>query len=236
MELDYEFMQEAFFEIWNGATVTLSLTAISLALAAPIAFYFALVRVHGRGAFNGLVSLYVSFVRGTPIILQILLIYSLLPSFLNILVKAAGLKINVFDLIDPFWYAVVVFTLNTIALLTEVFRSALNSVPRGQYEAGVSIGLSRFATYIHVIVPQVLVVALPAICNITVNLIKGTSLAFLMTVKDVMAIGKISASYGYNYIESYLDVFIVYIVLCSVIQVLYSLAEKRVGRYRPAYS
>ncbi len=73
---------------------------------------------------------------------------------------------------------------------------------------------------------------MPSICNITVNLIKGTSLAFLMTVKDITAIGKIAASYGYNYIEAYLDVFFVYIIICTVIQLAYRFAEQHIGAFR----
>ena len=145
-----------------------------------------------------------------------------------------GSDFNVFDNVDPFWYAVVVFSLNTIALLAEVFRSALLSIPKGQLEAGVSIGLTEFQTYRKVIIPQAMVVALPAVCNITVNLIKGTSLAFLMTVKDVLAIGKIAASWGYNYIEAYLDVFVVYIIVCTIIQLIYKFAEQHVGAFRAA--
>jgi L-cystine transport system permease protein len=76
------------------------------------------------------------------------------------------------------------------------------------------------------------VVALPNICNLTINLIKGTSLAFLMTVKDVTAIAKIQASFGYNYIESYLDIFVVYIIICAAAQYLFTLAEKYFGSYR----
>lgn len=234
MELDYTFMADTFFKIWQGIGTTLSLTVLSLVLAAPIAFMMAVARIKGNRVGSTLSQAYISFVRGTPIVLQILLLYSLLPSFLNVLVKAAGSDFNVFESINPFWYAVVVFTLNTIALLAEVFRSALLSISKGQLEAGVSIGLSEFQTYRHVIIPQALVVALPAICNITVNLIKGTSLAFLMTVKDVMAIGKIAASYGYNYIEAYLDVFFVYIIVCTIVQLLYKFAEKHVGAFRAA--
>ena len=183
---------------------------------------------------SSLTKAYVSFVRGTPIVLQILLFYSLLPSFLNVVVKSLGLDFNVFESIDPFWYAVIIFALNTTALLSEVFRSALLSIPRGQLEAGVSIGLSPFQTYRKIIIPQAAVVALPAVCNITVNLIKGTSLAFLMTVKDVLAVGKIAASYGYNYIEAYLDVFVVYLIVCTVVQLAYKLAENRMGSFRAA--
>lgn len=234
MELDYTFMAETFYQVWGGIGTTLSLTALSLLIAAPIAFYMAVLRIKGNLIGSGITQAYISFVRGTPIILQILLLYSLLPSFLNVAIKAMGSDFNVFDNVDPFWYAVVVFSLNTIALLAEVFRSALLSIPKGQLEAGVSIGLSEFQTYRKIIIPQAMVVALPAVCNITVNLIKGTSLAFLMTVKDVLAIGKIAASYGYNYIESYLDVFIVYLIVCTVVQLAYKFAEQHVGAFRAA--
>lgn len=232
MELDYEFMARTFGEVWKGVGVTLSLTALSLLLAFLPAFYLAVLRIRGNSSSSRLAALYVSFVRGTPIILQILLLYSLLPSLIHAALKAAGSGINIFETVDPFWYAVVVFTLNTTALLIEVFRSALLSIPKGQLEAGLSIGLSEFQTYLRVIMPQALVVALPAVCNITVNLIKGTSLAFLMTVKDVMALGKIAASYGYNYIEAYLDVFLVYLILCTLVQWSYHFAEHRLGTFR----
>ena len=234
MDLDTAFMADTFLKIWSGIGTTLGLTALSLLIAIPFAFYMALLRIRGNVLGSSLTKAYVSFVRGTPIVLQILLFYSLLPSFLNVVVKSLGLDFNVFESIDPFWYAVIIFALNTTALLSEVFRSALLSIPRGQLEAGVSIGLSPFQTYRKIIIPQAAVVALPAVCNITVNLIKGTSLAFLMTVKDVLAVGKIAASYGYNYIEAYLDVFVVYLIVCTVVQLAYKLAENRMGSFRAA--
>lgn len=85
-----------------------------------------------------------------------------------------------------------------------------------------------------IIIPQALTSALPNICNLTVNLIKGTSLAFFMGIKDIMAAAKIQAAYGYNYIEAYLEVFILYIIVCTVVQVLYKIFEKHVGLYRTA--
>ena len=232
MELDYGFMIETFYKIWDGIGVTLGLTALSLLIALPISFYMAVIRLRGNKLGRGITRFYISFVRGTPLVLQILLMYSLLPSFLNFALKSMGSSFNIFESVNPFWYAVIVFSLNTIALLAEVFRSALMSIDKGQMEAGVSIGLSEWQTYRQIIIPQALVVALPAVSNITVNLIKGTSLAFLMTVKDVLAIGKIAASYGYNYIEAYLDVFVVYIIVCTIVQLVYRIAEKRIGAFR----
>ena len=232
MELDFDFMEKTFGLLWTGVPVTMEITIVSLLLASPIAFYFALNRIKGNPVVSLISRGYVSFVRGTPIVLQILLLYSLLPSLLNVIIQALGIEFNIFEQVDPIYYAIVVFTLNTVALLTEVFRSALMSVPSGQLEAGVSIGLSEFQTYVRVIIPQALVTALPGICNITVNRIKGSSLAFLMTVKDVMAVGKIAASFGYNYIEAYLDAFLVYLILCTIIQLAYAGAERRFGAYR----
>lgn len=232
MELDYGFMIETFYKIWDGIGVTLGLTALSLLIALPISFYMAVIRLRGHKLGTGITRFYISFVRGTPLVLQILLMYSILPSFLNFALKSMGSSFNIFESVNPFWYAVIVFSLNTIALLAEVFRSALMSIDKGQMEAGVSIGLSEWQTYRQIIIPQALVVALPAVSNITVNLIKGTSLAFLMTVKDVLAIGKIAASYGYNYIEAYLDVFVVYIIVCTIVQLVYRIAEKRIGAFR----
>ena len=153
MELDWEFMEETLPKVWAGAGVTMELTLLSLLLALPIGFYLAVIRLHGCKTLQGIVRSYVSFVRGTPIVLQILLLYSLLPSVLNVLVQAMGWQINIFEAVDPFWYAVVVFTINTVALLAEVFRSALNSIPRGQMEAGLAIGLSSLQVYLRVIIP-----------------------------------------------------------------------------------
>lgn len=232
MELDYGFMIETFYKIWDGIGVTLGLTALSLLIALPISFYMAVIRLRGHKLGTGITRFYISFVRGTPLVLQILLMYSLLPSFLNFALKSMGSSFNIFESVNHFWYAVIVFSLNTIALLAEVFRSALMSIDKGQMEAGVSVGLTEWQTYRQIIIPQALVVALPAVSNITVNLIKGTSLAFLMTVKDVLAIGKIAASYGYNYIEAYLDVFVVYIIVCTIVQLVYRIAEKRIGAFR----
>ena len=92
--------------------------------------------------------------------------------------------------------------------LSEVFRSALLTVNRGQLEAGLTTGLTASQTYKRIIIPQALTAAIPNLCNATVGLIKNTSLAFMMTVRDITAVAKIQASYGYNYVESYIDIFL----------------------------
>ena len=231
MELNYDFMVKTFLVVLTGIPVTLKITLVSLLMATPISFFMALIRIYEVKILKQCVQLYVSFIRGTPMVLQILVVYSLMPSLLNTAVKYFGWQVNIFE-VDPIIYAYIVFTVNTIALLSEVFRSALLSVNGGQLEAGVSIGMTLTQVYVRIIIPQAMVAALPNLCNLAVNLIKNTSLVFLMTVKDITATGKIAASYGYNYIEAYFDVFLVYLVLCTIVQLLFRFAEDHVGVFR----
>lgn len=232
MTLNTTFMREAFFTALAGLPVTLELTVVALAISFPLGFFMALGKEGNGKISRRLIAFYVSFVRGTPIVLQILFMYSLLPSLLNHIVKnVLGLSFNVFD-INPILYAFVVFSLNTIAVLSEAFRSALLTVNHGQMEAALSVGLTRAQAYIRIIIPQALVAALPNICNTTVNLLKSTSLAYMMTVKDITAIAKLIAAKGYNYIEAYIVIFFIYILLCTVVQVLFQIIERTVSAYK----
>jgi L-cystine transport system permease protein len=231
MSLDTGFMLHTLLLCLKTLPVTLNITLVTLAVSAPLAFGMALAKIYRIRAVRHIISLYVSFVRGTPIVLQILIIYSLVPSLLNAAVKSAGLSVNVFDL-NPILYAYIVFTLNTTAALSEIFRASLLTVDRGQLEAALATGLSPFQAYRRVVIPQAALAAIPNISTLTTGLIKSTSLAFLMTVKDITAAAKIAASYGYNYIEAYLDIFAVYIIICAVTQKLFGFYETRLGMWR----
>jgi len=228
MRLDLNFMLAAFVLSLKALPTTLTITVIALLAATPLGFFMALCDIHRIRGLKQLSALYISFIRGTPIVLQILIVYSLVPSLLNALFVRMGWKINIFDL-NPIIYACLVFSLNNAALLAELFRSALLAVDKGQHEAALSAGLTAAQTYIRIIIPQALVSALPNLCNLTITLIKNTSLAFLMTVKDITATAKIAASYGYNYVEAYLDIFVIYLVLCAIIQLLFTRLERRFG-------
>ena len=232
MKLNTEFMIEAFKASLSGIPVTLGITVVSLMISMPVALMMAIKKINSKGPLSFLINAYVSVVRSTPMVLQILLLYSLLPSFLNFFIKQV-LKIdfNIFK-IPAIYYAYAVFSLNTTAILSEVFRSALLTVDKGQLEAGLSIGLGKFLTYIRIIIPQALVVALPNICNVTVGLLKSSSLAFFMTVQDITAIAKLKAAYAYNYIEAYSIIFILYIILCTLVQLIFKYIEVQIHKRR----
>ncbi|GMO24110.1 MAG: amino acid ABC transporter permease [Termitinemataceae bacterium] len=224
MSFNIQFAIDTFFLTAFAIPVTLFITAASLLFALPAGFFMALSRIYKVKVLHQFTVVYVSFIRGTPIVLQILIVYSLLPSLINGLVKSAGLHINIFDL-NPIVYAVIVFAINTAAGAAEIFRSAILTIDNGQLEAALACGLSTTQSYIRIIIPQMFLNTLPNLCNLTVNLIKSTSLAFIMTVKDVTATAKIAASYAYNYVEAYLDILIIYIIICTVTQKLFSILE-----------
>lgn len=232
MKLNTEFMIEAFKASLSGIPVTLGITVVSLMISMPLALLMAIKKINSKGPLSFLINTYVSIVRSTPMVLQILLLYSLLPSFLNFFIKQV-LKIdfNIFK-IPAIYYAYAVFSLNTTAILSEVFRSALLTVDKGQLEAGLSVGLGKFLTYTRIIIPQALVVALPNICNVTVGLLKSSSLAFFMTVQDITAIAKLKAAYAYNYIEAYSIIFILYIILCTMVQLIFKYIEVQIHKRR----
>lgn len=232
MELNTTFMRETLVKVLTGVPTTLQITIITLLIAGPLAFLFAIARMEKKKVASKLIAGYVSFIRGTPVILQILFLYSLLPSLLNHIVKnVLQLNTNVFDW-NPVIYAYTVFIINNLAVLTEVFRSALSTVHQGQLEAGLSIGMSKRQTYLRIIIPQAMVAALPNLCNTTIGLLKSTSLAYMMGVKEITSIARTAAAYGYNYIEAYLDIFFVYLMLCTIVQLLYKGVEKKLSRYK----
>lgn len=224
MAIDY--IIKTFVLSLKGIPVTLSIMVVSILLSLFPALFLALGRIYKIKGVTGFSLLYLAFMRATPPILFILFFYSLLPSVLNTMLKSSGL--NVFEL-NPIYYAFIIFSLMTTGSLSEIIRSAILTVDKGQMEAAQTIGLTASQAYRRIVFPQALKAALPNLCNLVINLIKGTSLVFVMTVRDITAIAKIEAAYGYQYFESYLVIFMIYLVICGVIQLLFSYAERRLA-------
>lgn len=215
---------------FRAAPVSLQLFFFSFLASFVLGLLFALVRIHGGRIGKGLITAYLSLIRGIPVVVQILVVYSIFPSVFQGILDGIGSNFRIYDL-NPIVYAYIVFILNTTAALTEILRSAILTVNPGQLEAAETAGLTRTQAYIRILLPQALVSATPNLCTAATNLIKSTSLAFLMTVKDITAVAKIEAAYGYNYIEAYMDVWIVYLVLNFVLELLFKALEQRQKRY-----
>ena len=231
--LNYKFLVDTFFVALSGAPTAILITVVSLLIAIPLGFLLALTRINQVPFLNRFAQVYVSFVRGTPMIIQIFIIYNSVPLILATIFTKLNIKINIYDL-NPIWYAFIVFSLNTVAILSEVFRSALSTVSKGQLEAAQSVGLTNVQAYIKIIIPQALVVALPNICTATTNLIKGTSLGYAMSLKEINLRAKVAANVGYNYVEAYIDIFLVYLIICIIVEYGFKLYEKRLRTYKVA--
>ena len=224
--MDFNFISKTFLATLGGVPVTLLIMVVSILLSFLPALFLALGQIYKVKGVRSFSVIYLAFIRATPPILLILFFYSLFPSLLNSFFKSIGSHFNVFE-INPIYYAFIIFSLMTTGSLAEILRSAILTVDKGQLEAAQSIGLTNRQAYIRIVFPQALRAALPNLCNLVINLVKGTSLVFVMTIKDITAIAKVEASYGYQYFESYLVIFILYIVICGVIQWGFNRLEKR---------
>lgn len=219
--------------ILHGLPVSFYILFFTLVISLPLGFLVGLVRFKRVPVASQILSVLVSFFRGTPLIVLIFLIYNAFPDLVNNFVRGMGWDINVYELLlgNIKLYAVFICSTFTISTLSEVFRSALSAVNPNQLEAAHSVGLSSLQAYLHIIIPQALVSAIPNIANDVVGLFKGTSLIFYMGVQDIMGVAKGNAGVAYAYVEAYVDVLVIYVVLCFVMQKLFDLLEKRLNVY-----
>ena len=223
--MDFNFISKTFLATLGGVPVTLLIMVVSILLSFFPALFLALGQIYKVKGVRSFSVVYLAFIRATPPILLILFFYSLFPSLLNSFFKSIGSHFNVFE-INPIYYAFIIFSLMTTGSLAEILRSAILTVDKGQLEAAQAIGLTNRQAYIRIVFPQALRSALPNLCNLVINLVKGTSLVFVMTIKDITAIARVEASYGYQYFESYFVIFLQYILICGLIQWGFSVLEK----------
>ena len=224
MDLDY--IAKTFLETLKGVPTTLIIMIVAMVIRFGPAWFLAMGQIYKVKGVRTFSLVYLAFIRATPPILLILFFYSLFPSLLNQFLKSIGSNVDIFKL-NPIYYAFIIYSLMTTGSLSEILRSAILTVDKGQLEAAQAIGLSNSQAYVRILFPQALRSALPNLANLVINIVKGTSLVFVMTIKDITAIARVEASYGYQYFESYFVIFLQYILICGLIQWGFSLLEKR---------
>lgn len=229
MKLSTSFMAETFINAVKAVPLTVSLALVPFLIGSVFAFLLALAQIKKVRFWGKFASCYVSVLRGTPSVVLVLLLYNTLPGQLAAFFKAIGSSFNVYRQIPGVAYAYFIFTLSAIAFLIEIFRSAIAAVDKGQLEAAYSIGLNGFQAYTRIILPQALKGAVPNLCNLMVTLVKNTSLAFMMTVKDLTQTAKLGAALNYRYAEAYIVILVIYIILCLATQGGFKLIERRLS-------
>lgn len=234
--MHWDFVLEAIpIILREGLYNTLRLTLVTFILACIIGVIVALIKIENVPVLKQIGIVYTSIFKGTPLMVQILIFYYGFPMFLNSYNERFGWNINVND-IPAINYMFVVFALCYGAYISEVMRSAILSVDNGQSEAAYTIGMSKFKTFYRVIFPQALSNAIPNLGNYFVDLVKGTSLAFSATVVEILASAKILGGREYKYFEAYIAAALIYWVLCSLFQLLFSRVEAISRRYERSES
>lgn len=198
-------------------SVTVPLSLASFALALVLACNTALVRLYAPAPLKALAWLYVWVFRGTPLVVQLFIVFFGLP--------------NVGIVLPAFIAAVVTLALNSGAYASEAIRAAILSIPRGQFEAAQTLSLSRRDTFVRVVAPQGFRIAIPTLANDFIDLVKGTSLVFAITLVDVFQVGRQIAAANFEPFVMYLEVAAIYLVIVSLLSLLQARLEKRVSRH-----
>ena len=198
-------------------TKTIPLTIISFAIGLVIALAVALARLSPNIVLTNLARFYISIIRGTPLLVQLFIVFFALPEF--------GVKI------DPFPAAVIAFSLNVGGYAAEIIRSAIQSIPKGQWEAAQTIGLSYAGSLRRIILPQATRVAVPPLSNTLISLVKDTSLASTILVTELLRQAQIIAAPTFEFFALYGTAAVYYWVICLVLSFGQSRIERRLERY-----
>ena len=213
-----ELFIDSFWDILlPGLLVTIPLTAISFALALVIAVVVALIQFANVPILSQIARFYIWIIRGTPLLVQLFIVFYGLP--------------HVGILIDPFVAAVVVFSINEGAYCSETMRAALESVPKGQLEAGLCAGLSWGQSIRRIVLPQAFRTAFPTLGNSLISMIKDTSLAANITVTEMFMTTQRIVARTYEPLLLYVEVALIYLIFCTVLTKLQTSGEKRLQRY-----
>lgn len=209
-----QLMIDSFWPLLSaGLIFTVPLTLITFVLGILLGLLVALARLYGPTPLVALVRFYVWLIRGTPLLVQLFLIFYGLPS--------AGI------VLDAFTAAVIGFTLNIGAYSSEIIRATLAAIPKGQWEAAYSIGMNWPLVMWRVILPQAARIAVPPLSNIFISLVKDTSLAAAVTVPELFQAAQRLASVTYEPLILYIETAIIYLMFSSVLSTLQDRLERK---------
>jgi cystine transport system permease protein len=216
--MDWELVRSSLWPLVRGAiTGTIPLSLASFALGLVLALVVALMRLSRVRIIAGLGRAYVSVIRGTPLLVQLFVIFFGLGSI--------GLRI------DPWPSAIIAFSMNVGGYAAEVIRAAILSVPKGQWEAAHMIGMPRQLALRRIILPQAARVSVPPLSNTFISLVKDTSLASTILVTEMFRRAQEIAAFSREFMVVYMEAAAIYWVICLVLSAGQSVLEERLDRY-----
>ncbi len=202
----------------QGAWVTITVSLVAYALALIVGLVFGIARMSRFWPISAVATVYVQFIRGTPLLLQLFFIYYVLPY--------GGI------ILSPFASGVSGLTINYSAYMAEVFRSGVQAIPKGQWEAGLSLGMSRRLLMRRIILPQAIRIVIPAIGNFFVSIFKDSALVSVITMRDLMFSGQLLASATFKHFEIFALVGLIYFIISYPTAKLVDYIEARLDIHR----
>lgn len=225
---DIQYFLDVSLKLLPAIPITFFITIFSFALGGVLGFFIALIRIFKVPFLSQIAILYVSFFRGTPLLVQLFMFYYGIP----ILLRTLGFNIDFINQIDALYYALVIFSLYASSYLSEILRSGLLSVDKGQSEAALSVGMTYTQALWRIILPQAFMITLPNLLNFFIMQLKNTSLVSVITVPDLMGKADIESGSSSKFLEVYFMAALMYWAICVVLEFIFSRFEKKLESYR----
>ncbi|MFM2482376.1 amino acid ABC transporter permease [Celerinatantimonas sp. YJH-8] len=219
MQFDYAYMLGLFPILLKYLGTTMGMAVIGMMFALILAIIIANIRIFKVPVLNGICQLYISFFRGTPLLVQMFLFYYGLPQLIPVLVG-----------INAFTAAVIALTLHFAAYMTESIRAAIIGIDHSQMEASLSIGMTTSQAMRRIILPQAARIAFPSLVNYFIDMIKSTSLAFTLGVAEMMATAQTEASSSFKYLEAFLAVALIYWAIVVILTRIQLFTEQKLNK------
>lgn len=201
----------------QGLSTTILIFILTLLFAIPLGIVVAIARNSKNKILNAITKIYILIIRGTPMMLQIIFVY-FAPYYL--------FKLSY----DRFLAVIIAFVINYAAYFSQIFRSGILSIPKGQKEAAFTLGFSKTQTFFKIILPQVIKRILPSMSNEVISLVKTTSLAQIIGVTEVFALAQKQASFQFSILPLCIAA-LIYLALCTIITFVFNKLEKKFSYY-----
>ncbi|WP_221800756.1 ABC transporter permease [Oceanobacter mangrovi] len=216
-------------KLLDGAWLTIELVAISGLLGLVIAVPLALMRASEKKAISAFPYIYIFFFRGTPLLVQIFLIYYGASQF-----DAVKNSFLWPVLREPYWCAIIAFSLNTAAYGAELIRAAIQAIPKGEIEACMALGMSKFTTIRRIILRRAAGIVLPGYSNEVLLMLKSSALASTITLLDLTGMARTIIARTYTPLEMFFAAGMVYLAMAAVLILCFRLMERKLNRYQYA--
>ena len=215
--MNFELMANSFPPLLAGAAITVEITAMSVTFGLLIGCMIGIARLCSIKPLRYFANVYVDFIRGTPLLVQIFLVYFALPNIIG-------------SRVDPFVAAISACSINSGAYVAEIFRAGIQSIDKGQYEGAKVLGMTYVQTMRRIILPQVVKRVLPPVANETINLLKDTSLVYILAMNDILRITRSIVQRDFD-TTAFVVAAVFYLFFTFILTKVFTYLEKRYAVY-----